>query len=288
MPRKPKGVGPTAPRPGFTAISRLVGREPLLGDAARVEAEVGVLCLRLAERSGGPDAQAWRPAARLSARLAEGLADLAAAVADPPHHPRPTRVRVSTLQRADLDAATDALAAARTALEAPDAPLPAPDALAALWALERRAAAAPLARLFALCPVPPVLALWRTLAARRRLLETPGPGEPAGNGGAWPEPPPPPERPVAWGARANGNGNAAPGPEWTAAGCVERLDPARRCGTARTDDGRAVFFAGRAVSGGFGALHAGDPVTLRLRRGPLGVAAVRVTPGAPEAPPPPA
>jgi len=286
MPRKPKGVGPSAPRTGFTAISRLVGREPLLGDAAGVEAEVGALCMRLAERSGGPDAQAWRQAARLSARLAEGLAELAAAVADPPHHPRPTRVRVSTLQRADLDAAAAALAAARTALEAPDSALPAPDALAALWALERRAVAAPLARLFALCPVPPVLALWRTLAARRRLLEAPQAEGPSGS--AWPEPPPPPERPVAWGARSNGNGAAAAGPEWTAAGCVERLDPARRCGTARTDDGRAVFFAGRTVSGGFGALHAGDPVTLRLRRGPLGVAAVRVTPGAPQTPPPPA
>lgn len=304
MPRKPKRMGPAARRPGFAAISRLVGREPLLAEAAGVEAEVADLCLRLAELNPGLDAPRWRQAARLSRAIAATLADLAAAVADPPHHPRPTRVRVATLHSDDLAAARAGIADLGKTLSAPAAVPPAPAALAALWALEGNAVAAPLCRLFALCPAPPVLDLWRTLAARRRLLETgevsgEGTGEGSdtaanGNGAArWPEPPARAARPVAWGPRPNGNGGAAPptGPEWTAPGRVERLDPGRRCGTARTDDGRDVFFPARAVAGGLAALSAGAAVTLRLRRGPLGLAAVRVTPHGtpcpePGAPPP--
>jgi len=293
MPRKPKRMGAAARRPGFAALSRLVGREPLLADAARLEADLGALCLRLAEAAGpGPDAPRWRQAARLSRAVAESLADLAAAVADPPHHPRPTRLRVSTLHAADLAAAAARVAAVRAALNGP--PVPAEADLAALWTLEARAVAAPLCRLFALCPTPPVVVLWRNLAARRRLLEPLGavPNAANGNGAAWPDPPAHLARPVRP-AEAGGNGRPSPptppaGPEWNAAGCVERLNRARRCGTARTEDGRSVFFGAQAVYGGLAALHAGDPVTLRLRRGPLGLAAVRVTPRpGPDAPPPP-
>jgi cold shock CspA family protein len=289
MPRKPKRWGPAAQRPGFAAISRLVGREPLLAEAAGVEADLGRLCARLADLTGtGPEAPRWRQAARLSREVAEGLSDLAAAVADPPHHPKPTRVRVATLHGDDLAAAAARIAQARGTVAAPAAPVPPPSDLQPVWALEGRAVAAPLSRLFALCPTPPVMALWRAMATRRRLLETLA-GNPGNGAAMWPDPParpPRPPRPVAAAARGaapagNGtrtSGTPAPGAEWTAEGCVERLNRARRCGTARTQDGRSVFFAARAVCGGLAALHAGDPVTLRLRRGTLGLSAVRVTP----------
>lgn len=296
MPWKPKRLGPAARRPGFAAISRLVGREPLLADAAGVEADLGRLLARLADLNGtGPEAPRWRQAARLSGEVAEGLFDLAATVANPPHHPRPTRVRVASLHRDDLAAAAARIAQVRDTVAGPAAPVPPPDALAGVWALEGRAVAAPLSRLFALCPTPPVVALWRALAARRRVLETLG--ATSGNGaGAWREPPARPARtarpaqPTTRGAppsRAPALPAAPAGPEWTANGCVERLNRARRCGTARTEDGRSVFFSARAVPGGLAALRAGDPVTLRLRRGALGIAAVRVTPHpAPGATPP--
>jgi cold shock CspA family protein len=287
MPRKPKRSGPAARRPGFAAISRLVGREPLLADAAGVEADLADLCLRLAELSPGPEVPRWRQAARLSHTIAEALSDLAEAVADPPHHPRPTRLRVATLQRADLAAAAARIGAVRRALQTPTAAPPEPDTLAALWALEGSAVAAPLCRLFALCPTPPVMDLWRTLAARRRLVDG-GEGIASGSGAErWPEPPARAARPVAWGPRPNGNGGPAPpaGPEWTADGRVERLDRVHRCGTARTDDGRTVFFPARAVRGGLAALSAGVAVTLHLRRGPLGLAAVQVTPRPGPSPP---
>jgi len=294
MPRKPKRLGPAARRPGFAAISRLVGREPLLADAAGVEADLADLCLRLAELSPDAEAPRWQQAARLSHAIAEALADLAEAVADPPHHPKPTRVRVATLQRADLAAAAARIGAVRRALAPPTAAVPAAPELQALWALEGSAVAAPLSRLFALCPTPPVMELWRTFGARRRLVEAEnGNCAPGGNGpGGWPEAPPRAVRPVAWGPRPNGNGNgttgAPAGPEWTAEGRVERLDRVRRCGTALTDDGRAVFFPARAVPGGLAALSAGAAVTLRLRRGPLGLAAVQVTPRPAPDPAPPA
>lgn len=282
MRRNAKRTRPAARRPGFSAASRLVGREPLLADAARLEGALARLYRRLADGAeDGPEAPRWRQAARLSREVADGLTDLADAVADPPHNPRPTRVRVATLDPGDLAAAA---AMAKALAGDRSAPPPVRD-VAALAALEGRAVVAPLTRMFSLCPSPPIVAIWRSLAVRRRVLEGlgVGPGGPA----ACPDPP---LRAAPKQARAERPVTGAPAPngrEWTTDGCVERLNRARRCGLARIEDGRAVFFSARAVPGGLNGIQAGDPVTLRVRRGPLGLAAVRVIPAPDPGPPAP-
>jgi hypothetical protein len=292
MPRG--GTRRTPPPPGGKGIGtsmRLIAREPHLADAARLETGLADLYRSIAalqpEGTRGP---VWRQAAHLTGEIADALAELASAAGAPRHNPRPTRIRVATLREADIQQAAHRVESLRHSMATNGsggngpctATGPTSEALAELAALEGRSVLVPLVRLFGLAPSSRLYNVWRIAAVRRRLLCGLG----VGSDNGWPDPP----------ARPNGHGRArsgAAGPaalngkrEWTALGTIERVNPARRCGTARTEDGRTAFFAARAVPPGLPALARGDPVRLRLRKGPLGLTAVRVEAAEPEAPAP--
>jgi len=274
MPKGAKRMPPNAGGQGIGAAVRLIAREPHLASAARLEERLGSLYLRLADsRAGQPDAPRWHEAAQLSGRIAEVLADLARAAGRPRPNPRPTRIRVATLREADLAdtaACVEALA---------DTPEPAPEALADLVAREGRTVLRPLVRICGVAPCSSLFGVWQMASDRRRVLRGLGLER---NGVDWPDPPRGAGRGGSGGEVARsgprpGRGSRSPaGAPWTASGRVERINRTRHSGTARTEDGRTAFFPARAVAGGLGALRPGDPVRLLLRRGPLGLTALRV------------
>lgn len=274
---------------GIGTFMRLIAREPHLADAARLETGLAELYRSIAGlQPEGTRGHVWRQAARLSADIAEALSSLAAAAGDARHNPRPTRIRVATLREADIHQTTDRLESLRRSLgtngSGPATPTgPSSEALTELVALEGRTVMLPLVRLFGLAPSSRLYNVWQTAALRRRVLKSLGVGGENGTGG-WPDPPRHPTSSRSPRPDADTAGDAQGGREWTATGRVERINRSRRCGTARTEDGRTVFFGARAVPRGLLALHPGDAVRLRLRKGSLGLTAVSVELPAPDEP----
>lgn len=289
MPLRTKPTSPNAGARGFGAALRLIAREPHLADAARVEARLATLYGQIADlRPEPPEGPRWRQAAHLSRAIADSLATLAEAAGRPRHHPRPTRIRVATLRAADLEktvARVESLCGTLPAANGTASPGPCTVALSELVGQEGRAVLLPLVRIIAVAPTSGLFALWQQAAARRRVLRSLGV---EGGRNEWPDPP---RRPGAGRRARSGHGTQgeAPPPRsgtWSTTGRVERVHPARRAGTARTEEGQTVFFCARVVAGGLAELRPGDTVRLKLRRGPLGVMAVGVEPCPPSAPGP--
>jgi cold shock CspA family protein len=284
MPLKTKPTSPNAGARGYGAALRLIAREPHLADAARVEARLATLYGHIADLRPEPEGPRWRQAAHLSRAIADSLATLAEAAGRPRHHPRPTRIRVATLNAADLEETLARVESLCITLppDDPSAAGPCTVALSDLVTQEGRAVLAPLVRIIAVAPTSGLFALWQQAAARRRVLRSLGvEGEPD----AWPDPP---RRPGAARRARNGHVKGEGSPlrngTWTTTGRVERVHLARRAGTVRTEEGQTVFICARVVAGGLNALKPGDAVRLKLRRGPLGVMAVGVEPCPPTGP----
>lgn len=262
--------------------ARLASREPHLADAGKVEGRLARLYARFAEAEAEPARAAqWRTAAALTTSISEILGKLAGAGNACRHHPRPTRIRVCAFKKSELDTLDRSLAeAARANGRAPALPI---EALAELHTMERRTILGPLSRISELTPETALTDAWQAVVLRRRMLLELG-AEVAALPGANGKP-----------RRARSHrkaARAAMAPLEKAStgkisaqtdrkpvcmcGAVEHLNRSRRCGTIRTEDGQSAFFSAKAVTGNISDLNEGDAVELTVRRGPLGLTAIRV------------
>ena len=248
----------------------LLLREPHLADAAELELALAGLYAGYAA-SAPDDALRWSEAARLSTEFAQVLERVVASCRPFRHHPRPTRIRVNLLCERALGQIRQAI---DTLGGVPMPPGPQHPAWGALHRLEQGDVVAPLLRCLQVAPSGIGLKARRILMQRNQVLGELGvPGlEPI------PQASPRQRTEVGEGTSRPPASQTVRVPEWETEASVERINRPRRCATARTQDGRTVFFGAKTVSGGMMQLQVGDPVTMTLRKGPLGLTAVRVEP----------
>lgn len=272
MPHFPKR---TAPK-GACRRDRLglISRDPLLRDVARIEVEIADLYARLAATSASrAPRELFKGIERHTRELAALLGDVAAEGQTLAHHPRPTRVRLNVLCGNQLDGVRKALRTMSRHVADCDPNGHTHDMLAHLHRLEAEHVLAPLLQILRIAPSGALKSAHRLLVGRHDRLGRLGVDLPPlpTMGGARP-----PRGTAGGPPRRFGKGDA-----WSATGCVERINQARRCGTVRIGDGACAFFSFRALPEGAGGLREGDPVTVTLRRGPLGLTATWVALAAP-------
>lgn len=257
--------------------ARLASREPHLADAGRVERRLARLYTRLAGAEHAPVRKArWRTAAALTLSISETLERLATP-GNPRHHPRPTRIRVCAFKKCDLDALGRNLV--EWSRMNGDLSGHAGKALGELHEMEQRAILEPLLRISELTPVAALTDALEAVELRRRMLQELG--AQVANQSDISAPPRRARRhkkAVSLPLQKAGKDEPgkANGKTVCLCGAVERLNRSRQCGTIRTEDGRSAFFSAKAVTGKLADLNEGDAVELTVRRGPLGLTAVRV------------
>ncbi len=259
MPNKQKQSAPCVQR-----LDGLIAREPHLHQAAGLEAGIGKLYARLAAAETDPElASRLAAVAQFSHSFADMLAQ-AVVRARHKHHPRPTRVRLNLLKQRGLADIERELAVLTRQMGHCGMSVCTFELLNKLARLEHDAIIKPMLEMARITTSGFLKGVLRTVTARHGEMQKLGISVPS-----------PGARPTG-GRSARRSVGRPRGQRAQVLGVVERLNPARQCGAARTDAGELVFFSHRVVEEGLASLQVGERVSLVVRSGPLGLTATAV------------
>ncbi len=248
--------------------ARLIAREPHLTEAAHLEAALAVAYARMAAlESDGKRADQLREIALLTRKFGHLLEDLVH-MGGVKHHPKPTRVRLSLFKRRALATLQRKVGAALVKkLDGHGSTDGATRLATQLGKLEYDAILKPLMGITRITPNSTLHKTLQGIFSRHHRLRSPG---------AEAATPTQAGRPIRRGTANGSRHRRKRGVRTCLMGTVERLNPNRRCGAVRGEDGSLVVFSYRVVEAGEG-LQVGDRVSATVRGGPLGLSATTIT-----------
>lgn len=247
-------------------VDGLIAREPHLHLAADLEAGIGKLYARLAAAETDPELASGLAAIAQFSLSFSAMLSQAVVRARHKHHPRPTRIRLSLLKQRNLLEMERELAALTRQMGHCGMSVCTFELLNKLARLEHNTIIKPMLAIVRVSASGFLKGALQTVASRHTELLKLGISAPSPGYGV-----------RSAGGRSIDQTRSRPrGQRTQVFGTVERLNPARKCGAARTDAGELVFFSHRVVQDGLASLQEGEPVSLVVRSGPLGLTATAV------------